>query len=142
MNKLELRQILPYVAYGVKGIFTILGNRPFAIDGFSIEDDEVIVRGYPGAYGGHSDSIENFKPLLIPLDQLTDEIANEYKIFGRVHTLFNGEIVNTATAKDFLKMGIKNGSIKYSIMSDLISKHYDVFDLIGQGLALNKLEVK
>ena len=111
--KLELKHLAPYLPYELK----ILNGKEYDIVN-GIDNKTVI-----SLFRGHLENfttIENVKPILRPLSDLTEEHANNCNYSYRD---FKWEIIN------------KNVSV--NIWNDLLSNHYDVFGLIDAGLSID-----
>lgn len=127
MEKLELKNLAPYLPYGLKMCSkqgTIFYLNTFSnMKGRGIESRDV-----------YSCLDNQYKPILRPLSDLTkDELKNaefDYQIDWLTHerdshVKFYGSLEKFINKTDF-------GHVQY-----LISKHYDVFGLIEKGLAID-----
>jgi hypothetical protein len=114
--KLELKHLAPYLPYGLK-IKTKHGfDTMETLNGWLVNGDHE--ESY--CYEDHPNETLEFKPILRPLSDLTEEHANNCNYSYRD---FKWEIIN------------KNVSV--NIWNDLLSNHYDVFGLIDAGLAID-----
>lgn len=105
--KLELKHLAPYLPYGAK----ILYNGDNTVRELLLLDT-------------CRDSYEHiFKPLLIPLSEIPQELFQKSG-FSTVNMMLS------AIDRQFVPVWFWN---------DLLKLHFDVFNLIPQGLALNKL---
>lgn len=129
MDKLELKHIAGYLEHNLRS--EILG---YKCDYVGKRYDEIIgVHQWSGCgklwsaltKGGAKPSIDQIKPILHPLSDLTEEFAN----------------LCNYSHKDF-KWAIINKEVSISIWNELLSKHYDVDDLIGKGLAISINDIK
>lgn len=132
-TKLELRHIAPYLPYELE-----------------FKDPETVIPGVmvaicaemPGLlFYEDKDTIEYFdlskiKPLLIPLSELTKDDF----IIGMGYR--DGEFVFIQYLLKAIKQQLDDSSIKLSDYQYLVSNHFDVFNLIPHGLALNKIDFK
>ena len=120
-KKLELRHLAAYLPYGLKclhngNIKEVTGIRNWIGWCYTITDST----------GETNTPIQSCKPLLFPLSNLT---------------LTNANAFNYATLELFLEE-IANGFIPVIYWNQLLERHYDVFNLIPAGLAvdINSLE--
>jgi hypothetical protein len=117
--KLELKQIAPYLLYG------LIFYRPYLIytGGENPQPDHEEWGQDEVTFENVQRVIDSGMPLLlIPLSELTMEDLDfsEYYLFID------------------LRKGIKEGYCSYKTMIYLIERHYDVFGLIEKGLAIDK----
>lgn len=153
--KLELRHLIPYLPYGVRGILTQDLRDDFQCEDW-LEDIEIINKGAIWQYAGYADddlfiplgegdfsgllirngntytSVGNsIKPILRPLSDLIKIISignNEGWETDWVDYIFDIEgKLNEANILIF----------PYNLIEFLLEKHIDVFGLIKQGLAIN-----
>ena len=114
--KIELKHIVPYLPYGLKGIEksykVIMELHGASQHGFTLED-------------GDYDDIRRFKPILRPLSDLTLEDCMAYDISNAMSVL-------CGQSSEYI---LKHTS--YKDIQTLISLHFDVFGLIEQGLAID-----
>lgn len=115
MKQLELKDLAPYLPYGLQCRHTETGDADLNIYGAS---QECIMNGA----GNLTFKISDIKPLLIPLSEF-----DGWDKFG-----YNSQ-------QDFIN-AVNWEFIKTLYHNELCKQHYDVFDLIPVGLALNKLE--
>ena len=137
--KLTIEKICPYLPYGLQVSYfdaeRVL-NQICTIELVHLPDELTIVN----SEYQYEVAIDEIKLLLIPLSELTT-YAPYLKEFGEpdVFLDYNGE-----WAMDFTVGG---PTISWPLQSTqeylngLYKYHFDVFDLIDSGLALNKLEV-
>lgn len=139
MEKLKLEYLAPYLPYGLKFIIPdtkmiceLVGinfidknieiNYPRKKKGCSGE----ILNYHDGKERGHDGYIDNCKPILRPLSDLTKD-----KFYDDTE---NHNI-------RFWKLKIKSGvldHLDYNGTQLLLKEHYDIFGLIEKGLAINK----
>ena len=145
--KLELRDLAPYLPYGVKMIFEKSGDIR-VLNGLFIELGElrfhfnVINRGQ---------TIWNYKPILRPLSDLNKEIEVNGERFVPLNR-FNNDCFRLTNYHIFFR---EDNSIAlladyrsgYNILSEnsakdrLLEWHFDIFGLIEKGLAINYNEI-
>jgi hypothetical protein len=118
-EKLELKHLAPYLPYGLK----LQSKNPFGIKhtcSLVFEREEYLECNIKTAIK------YQFKPILIPLSELTKESAINYGYPDEHH----------------LERSVLSSHAPYKIWIELVSEHYDVFGLIDKGLAIdiNKLE--
>lgn len=134
MEKLEYKQVIPYLIYGLK---VITQNRRVEIKGFEfgkelpfiwVEDrDKPRFKGRCG-FG--------FKPILRPLSDLTKEIEINGKKFVPIEKLGYNHIIppRTSMVSDLQK---RPKLFPYWLLEQLFEWHFDVFGLIKKGLAID-----
>lgn len=143
--KIELKHLAPYLPYGLKYRTRLGGNKIFTLSGLV---DEYRNNDYMAMHFDEHSRIKTFfinvKPLLLPL---SDAIVPYDKIpFGtdgwrEPNDLFIDD--NGKVAMDFQAGG---QTISWPIIDmqeytqTLFANHFDVFNLITAGLALNKLD--
>lgn len=74
----------------------------------------------------------HYKPLLRPLSDLTKEIEHNGERFVPIDYFLGDDgdnILNAAQIKDF-------SGVEYSLVTKLLSWHFDIYSLIPQGLAI------
>jgi len=128
MNKLELKHMVPYLPYQVK-------IARFHSDFTSFKR----VDGFISIYGNELRDVlaySNLKPILIPL---TDIHNNEYINLG---TLFND--LSIGEFADIYEYILNTDVLKlpYELFNWLCSKHFDIFDLISNDLAIDKNKIE
>lgn len=149
-QKLEMRHITPYAAYGLTGM--IRGDVDIVTE-LCFEHKLVSFLNH-GTY-----VLKCFKPLLIPLSELTNEqwlsvfnsgnsmkdlgLIGAVSLHGRTHIksdeLGDETIMSFNPANNsFYSLYPFNQLVAFEKLFEL---HIDVFGLIESGLALNKLEV-
>ena len=173
MKTLELKHVAPYLAYGLKGITygynkdkRISELQGVSFDSFVYEPELFIETKLTNITSRRRISISNFKPILRPLSQLTQEIEHNGGKFVPIVELL--KIKNKTWFKEhentryqeidfndsynissacFAYMATKNIEIwkhdlknqPYWIIEKLFEWHFDVFGLIEQKLAIEKL---
>ena len=137
MKTLELKHIAPYLAYGLQ-FFTPNGKMA-----------EMTINGcctrMKTSFGSNLDKnisfkclIQNYKPSLRPLSQL----LQDEKTCAEINLLLepNGLEINNFL---LLRNSILNVAISWQEMQEVLNilyrEHYDVFGLIEQELAIEKL---
>ncbi|MDB5144217.1 MAG: hypothetical protein JWQ66_2930 [Mucilaginibacter sp.] len=132
MRELELKDLAPYLPYGLTGIWIQPGRKTgkvFKMASITTAGSIFMIRSTKTTVRADARPLDEFKPLLIPLIELTDE-----------HAFY---IANVAYAKYDISAMIKKGlcnKLEYWRAERLFELHYDFFNLIESGLALNKLE--
>ena len=129
--KLEIKHLAPYLPYKLKlynrqGIirtmYTFESNDKY----INIEDVDCL----------------NYKPILRPLDALKSPITHNGKTFIALHELlkdncFNLEKMTEERINEFEATFIDAYSWSYKDAITLCSWHYDIFNLIEKGLAID-----
>jgi hypothetical protein len=125
--KLELKYLVPYSIYGLTGLWVNGKNRIYKVTNICVSRDGNISFGHSlkTRYKHEINRpLSEFKPLLIPMWELTDAFVRQFDWAYAVNVINH----------------VKNNSIDIKTWHALVAEHYDVFGLIEQGLALNKLE--
>lgn len=117
--KLELKHLAPYLPYGLKYRFREIGG-----------DVEMFYHSIAGILN------RGDKIYLRPLSDLTKEIEHNGEKFVPMHEFWN------ANEGEFEIRLAPNGAVHnatpYWIIQKLFEWHFDVFNLIPQGLAIKK----
>ena len=137
MGKLTLKQLTPYLSYDIK----IKSHRGIVELGHENNLEEITVKGTVNTQG---------KPILKPLSNLLD---GSYDLKIKSWFDFDVVVVKYENISDFSikvryvlmgetfsEMIVNRNSIydvQYSIVINLIENHFDVFNLIEKGLAIN-----
>ncbi|WON94737.1 hypothetical protein [Sphingobacterium sp. UGAL515B_05] len=131
---LTLEHIAPYLPYGIR---VKVGKTERNLTAVSLDSTFVFVSAWKGSREKEMVSIEEIKPILRPLSDLTKVIEHNGERFVPVvnlgwnsydHILKSGTCIN----------------ISYEYMVKLFKWHFDVFGLIEKGLAIdiNSIEGK
>jgi len=133
--KLELRDLAPYLPYGVKMIFEKSGDIR-VLNGLFIELGElrfhfnVINRGQ---------TIWNYKPILRPLSDLTKEIEVNGQKFIPINWLENQypNLDLHYQCESLLDDERWINQCEYLLIQHLFEWHFDIFNLIENNLAID-----
>lgn len=127
--KLELKHLSPYLPYGLKGICTWEHlNKDFEVELYSASSN---ILNISSPFGGNDYvEINEFKPILRPLSDLTKEIKINGETFVPIDAL------GWNSYENIIKKGICD-SVGYQYMIKLFEWHFDVFGLIEQNLAID-----
>lgn len=121
---LESKHLAPYLPYGLK-IESQYGNGDMDYKGLKKEMT---------LFNLHQIDGDKWKPLLRPLSASITEIEIDGKKFIPID--YNAFKTDKEHLVEFINGFAHYKSVKYGIMERLIEWHFDVFGLIGQGLAL------
>lgn len=115
--KLEIKHIAPYLEHGlrckiVNGDKELIGT----LNGLYADGSCVFADIVESEHG-----FESIKPLLKPLSELSDEEIEDIERREGI------DCVNI--------IGFRTETLEYRTFQDLVSKHYDIFGLIDNGLA-------
>ena len=131
--KLELKHIAPYLPYGLK----FRNGKEF--DVVTGIDNNTVISLFRGHLTNFT-SIEEIKPILRPLSDLTKEIEVNGIKYESVEHYFE-EIYYTQTFHKQVKSIIQDerwiNHCEYILVEFLFEHHFDVFGLIPQGLAID-----
>jgi hypothetical protein len=116
--KLELKDLAPYLPYGLKAIIRLRED-----SGLPINDECIVnVTCFEAAYLGSE--YDEFKPILRPLSNYEDidEILNEMNDY---------EIIMIEDNPDLIKR------LSYDVIELMFKNHIDILGLIPKGLAID-----
>ena len=135
MKKLELKHIAPYLAYGVKCFCTEFNNGEIlTLESFYFSSSSKELKLIFKEKNGGSSST-SCKPILRPLSQLTQEIEHNGGKFVPMDILH--ELFRKTDLFYFDTYMVLNNP--YEVIEKLLEWHFDVFGLIEQELAIEKL---
>jgi hypothetical protein len=136
--KLEPEHILPYVPFGLTGVRrgfdynTLKDTWTEIVEVKSIAIPSRLDENFRINPTSGSIRIFDFKPLLLPLSELTPNfLVNGYE-----------DVTNYISKNDIIKIVTEKMPvyyIPYGQMQRLFSWHFDVFHLIDKGLAISKV---
>lgn len=124
--KLELKHLAPYLPYELKGLVEwIHKNKTHCVKLYGILENNLQIEN---PYGGFDYcDIEDFKPILRPLSDLTKEIeVNAEKFVPIIQT-----DIDIPFTSDLYFL------VAYGDVQKLLEWHFDVFGLIEKGLAID-----
>lgn len=139
MEELELKHLAPYLPYGLKGKSN--NGQSDSIDElkglYSCHDITLTSRLSCYNSVDYSVDYENFKPVLRPMSDLTNDVLR--KTMNLID--HSSHIDWTTNEREYLikKRGLNGwlNEIPYIITLFLFENHFDVFDLIEKGLAID-----
>ena len=127
--KLELKHLAPYLPYGLKLNLEI---RRMEVLLKGLQDDNDVIHSLGKT------PIEFCKPILRPLSDLTKEIEiNGDKFIPSSRTVVGMIHGGSHFGIGIVENRITTNTITYADMSYLLSLHFDVFNLIPKGLAID-----
>jgi len=147
-EELELKNLAPYLPYGLKGICTeeFTGiETVYGISYYKDSSDIYLITSFDDL------DIEYFKPILRPLSDLTKEINYGLSTYaftylfeigdcdGCVFEFEHGNIKTIKALENISKYNSYN-DINYlpnAVVNMMYEHHFDVFGLIEQGLAID-----
>lgn len=142
MEKLKLEHIAPYLPYGLKCQIDLGQNEIIITDSWGLKTGS----DYPASYYDEGKRyglmLSQIKPLLHPMSDLYKEIDGEIPadiLFPKEYYSlidFYEEHNRENQIQSFIKDGL-NWCETYSFWEYLLSKHFDVFSLIDNGLAID-----
>ncbi|WP_286883392.1 MULTISPECIES: hypothetical protein [Sphingobacterium] len=141
MDKLKLEHLAPYLPYGLNVISKVT---EYTYKVLGLSNDELMIAENAMFSGWYA--INNFKPILRPLSDLTKEIQHNEEMFvpkSRIdqYTQIGGD-GKLYLLVDGTHWSCNPLSWDYSTVLKLISWHFDVFGLIEKGLAIDYNTVK
>jgi len=135
MENLELKHLAPYLPYGLKGKFNVQDvdlNAPWEFRTKELRTDSVDF------------FLKYCKPTLRPLSDLTKEIEVNGEKFVPDLRIGTDKWCNTMFFEDDFLKGITRRETSYNIkqcsfnvIQNLFEWHFDVFELIPAGLAID-----
>jgi hypothetical protein len=123
-SKLSLEQLSAYFPYKVKAKFKIVNVtncRSYVIGTVG----EIADNGKITCYDTVNSCPDKFKLLLRPMSALDDKALSE----------INCDLTDQITIRDIRDKQVGYWSAPYEVIQILIKNHYDVFNLLEQGLA-------
>lgn len=135
-NKLTLKDLSVYLPYKLKMIFEKSG-RIIELTGICETDYGNLI--YETSDKDYGSALFNFKPILVPLSDLTQEELIQGKFNSHIDYLTH-ELQNPANKTRLGAYGKPLWRVEhapYEMIEYLFSKHYDVFGLIDKKLAIS-----
>lgn len=139
MEKLELKHLSPYLPYDLKwycldkpsgefelnymtGIFSYAGEMQVQVGNYdiSLEDDL-------------ENDEELFKPILKPKNQILENLISNYDRFEQWGQEWINHVLDFQDKLDEVNFD----ACPYDLMQHLLENHYDLYGLIGKGLAVD-----
>lgn len=150
MDKITIKELAPYLPYGLKCIWN---TETYELHGVLANDKCKLMDIYDDTIYGCG--IKFIKPLLFPLSSLTKEIEVNGERFVPLKVLESmndfGEhlyIQSSTLSEDFGKLDWwieDEGGFTFNEMMNVYNKllewHFDVFGLIERGLAIDKTTI-
>lgn len=152
--KLTINHLAPYLPYGLEGQIGSSGGTFGKLLGLKDEFfcyAETTYTKWPGNEGRWNGlNLHDFKPLLLPLSKLTEEIEHNGKKYCILSLWYSLPVKEEeayevyGTIPEYWKTVVdnieKNGLryIDYGFVKILLEHHFDCFKLIPNGLALDK----
>jgi hypothetical protein len=124
--KLELKHLAGYLPYGLNCVKGIVRTKITAV---SLDSKFLFVNRYLGSREKDMISIEDIKPILRPLSDLTKEIDVNGDKFVPSTLGLNLPLENLIS-EEILKL-------KYNTVQKLLEWHFDIYGLIEKGLAID-----
>ena len=147
--KLTIKELSPYLPFALKGQVYVETGMQAPTHRWEDIDVGVITLSNMLCESRYLD----FKPYLLPLSKLTEEIEHNgerFVPFQKMMDDFNGrtiieELRITQTNEDFILYDLQEHdcgemqiAMSYQFYQKLFEWHFDVFNLIDQGLAIDK----
>tara|TARA_B100000378_G_scaffold236018_1_gene202683 strand:- start:4540 stop:4968 length:429 start_codon:yes stop_codon:yes gene_type:complete len=137
--ELELKHLAPYLPYAVQieTLYRSLGHMGgfnhkeldvFTLNFFEIEDIKPILRPLSDL----TKKIEHNGEMFIPLDYLVSEDEDDYFVDTDFESYIKARLGNSDYEKHMIKY------LPYGLINKLLEWHFDVFGLIEKGLAIDK----
>jgi len=125
--------------------FTRLGWSIFIDSTVSIDSEFVFVTQWKGSREKQMIKIENIKPILRPMSDLTKEITRNGETFVPLHIILEAYCFDLAKMDEEYILSFKESLIEvdmsYKTAQMLHEMHFDTEKLIERGLAINLNEV-
>jgi hypothetical protein len=133
MENITLKELSAYLPYGLKCNLTLVN---FSRTNVVLLDFELrysfVFKNYHVRIANVTYGLEDIKIHLRPLSDLTKEIEVKGKRFVPIENL---PIIGMEVLE--LESDIKSGCIEQKIYNTLLEWHFDLFNLIDRGLAIN-----
>ncbi len=145
MKKLELKHLAPYLPYGLKLKFV----SKCSSDRISVNDIVALKEIQEGSIcvNGYKTNNKSYLPILRPLSDLTKEVEHGGKKFVPYIELlrecnFNVDKMSIEEIELYKPeptglMAFDYESSMYCEVAKVLEWHFDIFDLIGSGLAID-----
>lgn len=153
MKKLTIDELAPYLPYGLKVIFESKGGRTFELEGLRLNSlkSPINTESFFISSNNATYFIGDFKPILRPLSDLTKEIEVNGERFvpiemfeigddgGYNFDFGNGNTQLIASLKTISEYNVTHdiSYLPFQVVKELISWHFDIFNLIPEGLAID-----
>lgn len=154
MDKLELKDIAPYLPYELKFFYSrdaLVEKNVWQLVGLERKNsyklsDNFTVIGRNIEYKNNINlTLRLVKPILRPMSDLTKEITHNGETFIPLHRILEAYCFDLAKMDEEYILSFKESLIEvdmsYKTAQMLHEMHFDVNDLIGRGLAINLNEV-
>ena len=137
--KLELKHLAPYLPYGLQMIFDGKGGRVITLTGITnVPNLGIAISNGNGSMWLHS---SGFIPILNPLLDLIKDIEHE----GQTIKPLDYIATSTKGKQSIMRRvahGLKLDNLEYWQIERLFELHFDVFNLIPEGLAIDATTLK
>lgn len=149
MDKLTLEHLAPYLPYGIR---VTVGKTERNLTAISLDSPFVFVSAWKGSREKEMLSIEDIKPILRPVSDLTKEIEHNGKRFIPIEWFEIGDdesenwfsfdhgninLINDLNNISTHKVYHDINFLPYAVVQKIIEWHFDVFGLIEKGLAIS-----
>lgn len=146
MEKLTLKELAPYLPYGLKVLVTAWDddseNTPRkhidTVD--SLSEELITLQKHPDYYFNSDMNEIDISIALRPLSDLTKEITHNGETFVPLDVLI--EIHGNGLDYSYLVSPKNVKEYSFDIVQSLLEWHFDVFGLIERGLAINVNELE
>ncbi len=134
--KLELKHLAPYLPYGLLVLDELKQTQKI----IGLKNETYFIEN--GSLYAYAD-IQNCNPILKPISDLDKLIRNEFEKYHDRQE-YDKEVIDLFCIENGVDEIIENiviSSLPYECVEYMFKNHYDVFDLISQGLAISIHEV-
>ncbi|HFK5596399.1 TPA: hypothetical protein ACG0AT_000946 [Elizabethkingia anophelis] len=145
MDKLELKDIAPYLPYRLKlyHLSHFKGNKIIEDWGLKNCSDYPVSEYCDGTTYGRT--LQEIKPILRPMSDLTNEITHNGETFIPLHRILEAYCFDLAKMDEEYILSFKESLIEvdmsYKTAQMLHEMHFDTEKLIERGIAINLNEV-
>lgn len=134
--KLELKHLAPYLPYGLKAINCF--NE--AVEVLGIQNGSDSVNNQLWIFKKNNECLKGYlyqcKPILRPLSDLTKEV-NGASYMDKLSSLLNLNVIEHCFIAENITRPNFIDNVRYSVAKFLFENHFDAFNLIPQGLAID-----
>lgn len=132
---MELKYLLAYAPFNIKGL---VGNTQRDLTAISLDSEFIFLTSYKGSRVKQMAGIEQFKPILKPMKCLSQDIETMRELI----TITDGWVSEEENYHQFLyncmnDIAIYPRNVNNAIQELFLKNHYDIFNLIPNGLAID-----
>lgn len=138
--KLELKHLTPYFPYALKVLTNERTRKEKAVItalNYGIDQDLVMLQGSTEDFDFFEDKLKNVKPILRPLSDMSDYFQLLIEENEIIADILDEEYLSQRDL-DIEEIDIYNSTVyPYDLICLLAEHHFDLFELIDKGLAID-----